>query len=78
MRLKKLRCVAPSILRSGTVGDIIFFIFAGVVLDAGFIGIRGVLSFLGARHTREFGIRIALGAQRSAMRSEPLCAVHHD
>jgi hypothetical protein len=78
MRLKKFRCVAPFILRSGTFGDIVFFIFAGVVFDAGLIGTCGVLSFLGARRTGEIGIRLALGAQRSAMGSDPLCAVRHD
>jgi hypothetical protein len=52
--------------------------FAGVVFDAGLIGICGVLSFLTARRRREIGIRLARGTQRSAMRSEPLSALRHD
>jgi hypothetical protein len=48
------------------------------VFDAGLIGICGVLSFLTARRTGEIDIRIALGAQRSPMRREPLFALRHD
>ncbi|HLZ51457.1 MAG TPA: hypothetical protein VKP61_11935 [Candidatus Acidoferrum sp.] len=41
------------------------------MLDAGLIVTCGVLSFLAARRTGQIDIRIALGAQRSAMRSDP-------
>ncbi len=46
--------------------------FAGVALVLAFVGIYGVVSYSVARHTREIGIRLALGAEPGAVRKTVL------
>jgi ABC-type antimicrobial peptide transport system permease subunit len=44
-------------------------LFGGVALGLALIGIFGVVSFLVSERTREIGVRVTLGAQRTAILS---------
>ena len=59
--------VIDNTVRDKSVNTTLLSVFAGVSLLLALIGVYGVMSYTVAQHTREIGIRIALGAQPRAI-----------
>ena len=69
-RAATLEDVRAEVLTPDRLNTVVFGIFAAVALAIALVGVAGVLAFSVSARTREFGIRLAIGAQpRQLLRS---------
>jgi putative ABC transport system permease protein len=62
-----MNLVIENTVRDKSVNTTLWSVFAGVSLLLALIGVYGVMSYTVAQHTREIGIRMALGAQPTSI-----------
>jgi putative ABC transport system permease protein len=65
--VQTMNLVIENTVRDKNVNTTLLTVFAGVSLLLAVIGVYGVMSYTVAQHTREIGIRMALGAQPRAI-----------
>jgi hypothetical protein len=63
-RAATLEDVRAEVLSPERVNAFVFSAFAGIALLIAVVGVAGVLAFLVSARTREFGVRLAVGATR--------------
>ena len=65
--VQTMTLVIENTVKEKSVNTTLLTVFAGVSLLLALIGVYGVMSYTVAQHTREIGIRMALGAQPRAI-----------
>jgi putative ABC transport system permease protein len=65
--VQNMSLVIENTVRDKSLNTTLLTVFAGVSLLLAVIGVYGVMSYTVAQHTREIGIRMALGAQPRAI-----------
>jgi predicted permease len=71
-RASTLKDIRAEVLSPDRLNAVVFGGFAAVALLISVVGVAGVLAFWVSGRTREFGIRMALGAQRQKIMSDVL------